>query len=384
MKLSYISKYRTQLMGFAMLWIMWFHSPFYGKGEVWHFIHNIGFYGVDMFLMVSGLGLYFSMRKSKSIGEFYKKRAVRILPAYLLVAVCWYLFYKKEVTVGNVILSILGVNYFRGTIYNIREYFDWFLPTLMLFYLLTPLYDKLFQKAKVKWKFTLLCMTVSPLLCILSFHKFHNEVLYGSFVRIPVFLLGYWIGWFLYEKKEESKGSWMVYLAMLFTGAALAYYIQTYVTNHTVFRGLNCYPALLAAPALCAVLSFIFYWFEKLLKMLGEWIAGKIGKDSEKNTIPVKVTGIIGKIALFLFWCCGRYSLEIYLFHQRIMDICNGDKGVKIRELLQTNYHIIPFSQEYYLLIAVVSIIAAAALHELIALVTRLIKLRKKKEPETT
>ena len=87
MKLSLISKYRTHIMGAAMMWIMWFHSAYAGKSEVFHFIHNIGFFGVDMFLMVSGLGLYFSMRKSKSMGEFYKKRAVRILPAYLIVTV---------------------------------------------------------------------------------------------------------------------------------------------------------------------------------------------------------------------------------------------------------------------------------------------------------
>ena len=47
MTLSNISKYRTHIMGAAMMWIMWFHSAYIGKSEVLHFIHNSGFYGVD-------------------------------------------------------------------------------------------------------------------------------------------------------------------------------------------------------------------------------------------------------------------------------------------------------------------------------------------------
>ncbi|MBQ3284718.1 MAG: acyltransferase [Ruminococcus sp.] len=355
MKLTLISKYRTHIMGFAILWIMWFHSPFYGKTEVFHFIHNIGFYGVDMFLLVSGLGLYFSMRKSKSIGEFYKKRLVRILPAYLIVSICWYAFFKTDLSFSDKLLAILGVNYFRGTIHGRPEYFDWFLPTLMVLYLLTPLYDKLFQKAGVKWKFTFLSMMISPLLCIIFYHT-GQQVLYGSTVRIAIFLVGYWIGWFLYEKREEGKGSWMVHLSLLFCGIALVYYIQTYIKNPTVFWGLNCYPALLAAPAICAFLGALFYLFDRYLK-------------------------IVGKILLFPFYVCGRYSLEIYLFHQRILEFVAGDKGTSVMKLIN-DIGINTYSKEYYFLLALLSILLAAALHELIALVIRLITGKKTKKPE--
>lgn len=344
-------------MGAAMMWIMWFHSPFFGKTEAFHFIHNIGFFGVDMFLLVSGLGLYYSMRKSKSIGEFYKKRVVRILPAYLIVTICWYAFVKTEVSFGDKVLSILGINYFRGTVNGRPEYFDWFLPTLFVLYLLTPLYDKLFQKASSKWKFTLLSMTISPLLCILFYHT-GQQVLYGSTVRIAVFLVGYWIGWFLYEKKTEDKASWMVHLPLLFCGVTLAYCVQKFLKNPTIFWGLNCYPALLVAPALCVLLGGLFYLADKYLK-------------------------VVGKVLLFPFFVCGKYSLEIYLFHQRLMEIANGDKGAPIRNFLATKLHINAFSGGYYFLIAIVSIALAAALHELIALVTRLItKNTKKKQPK--
>ena len=354
MKLSLISKYRTHIMGAAMMWIMWFHSAYAGKSEVFHFIHNIGFFGVDMFLMVSGLGLYFSMRKSKSMSAFYKKRAVRILPAYLIVTVCWYLFYKTQVSFGDKVLSILGINYFRGSIYGRPEYFDWFLPTLAVLYLLTPLYDKLFQKASVKWKFTLLACMVSPLLCIIAYHL-GRQVLYGSLVRIPIFLVGYYIGWFLYEKREEEKASWMVHVSLLFVGVALAFYIQTYVKNPTIFWGLNCYPALLVAPSLSAILAFVCKYIEKYLK-------------------------IVGKIILFPFYVCGRYSLEIYLFHQRLMEIVNSEAATEFRNQMFARFG----TWGYYFLIALVSVALAAALHELIALATRLIKKSGKKDEKIT
>ena len=241
-----------------------------------------------------------------------------------------------------------------GTVNGRPEYFDWFLPTLFVLYLLTPLYDKLFQKASVKWKFTLLSMTVSPILCIIFYHT-GQQVLYGSTVRIAVFLLGYWLGWFLYEKKEEDKASWMVHLPVLFVGVALAYYIQTYVKNPTIFWGLNCYPALLVAPALCAVLGLLFLCAERYLK-------------------------IVGKILLFPFYVCGRYSLEIYLFHQRLMELFSGDKGAPLLKILN-DMGIATYSKGYYWIMALLSIALAAGLHELIALVTRLIKKGKKKAP---
>ena len=344
MKLTLISKYRTHIMGAAMMWIMWFHSAYAGNSDVLKFLHRIGFYGVDMFLLVSGLGLYYSMRKSKSIGEFYKKRAVRILPAYLIVTVCWYVFYKTNVSFSDKLLSILGVNYFRGAVGNRPEYFDWFLPTLIVLYLLTPLYDKLFQKASVKWKFTLLISMISPILCIVAYHL-NRQVLFGSLVRIPIFLIGYWMGWYLYEKKEEEKASWMVHVALLTAGILLAYYIHTYVKNPTIFWGLNCYPALFVAPSLSVLLGFIFEKAEKYLK-------------------------IVGKILLFPFYVCGRYSLEIYLFHQRLMEILNSESMTAFRNQLFARFH----TGGYYFLLALVSVALGAALHELIALVIRLIK----------
>ena len=345
MKLDLLSKYRTHIMGAAMIWIMFFHSPYGGNSDIVKFLHTIGFYGVDMFLLVSGLGLYYSMRRSKGVLDFYKKRAVRILPAYLIVTILWYVFFKTDVSLGDTVLSILGINYFRGTIYGRPPYFDWFIPTLLALYLLTPLYDKLFQKVECKWKLTALAAMISPLLCFIGVLT-GRQVLEGTFVRIPDFLIGYCIGYFLYEKKEEKKGSWMVHIALLFSGMLLGYCIQYKLNDYrSIFWGINAYPALLVAPSLSALLALIFKYAEKWLR-------------------------IAGKILIFPFYICGRYSLEIYLLHQRLMEIMNSEALGILRTKIAGEVG----SGMYYFLLALVSVLLGALLHEILDVIVKSIK----------
>ena len=85
-----LSKYRSVLMGLAMLWVMYFHTPvIFSEHNQWLF-HRIGFYGVDIFLFLSAFGLYYSLSKHKNIWQFYKARFIRIFPAFFIVATVWF------------------------------------------------------------------------------------------------------------------------------------------------------------------------------------------------------------------------------------------------------------------------------------------------------
>lgn len=74
--IAVISKYRKAIMGFAALWILAMHEwrlliP-YGE-SFWErevFLKDIGFCGVDIFLLLSGMGLTYAIKKS-SVGRFY-------------------------------------------------------------------------------------------------------------------------------------------------------------------------------------------------------------------------------------------------------------------------------------------------------------------------
>lgn len=87
-----LSKYRGVLMGVQILLIMAFHytedlsnaaDHFNGPAQV--FYDYIGSSGVDMFLMISGLGLYYSWKRNPDAGAFYRKRLTGVhLGRYML------------------------------------------------------------------------------------------------------------------------------------------------------------------------------------------------------------------------------------------------------------------------------------------------------------
>lgn len=91
--LDMVSRHRTQVMGFAAMWIFIFHvrnevTVFAGLpviGNIDIFFVNIGFNGVDIFLFLSGWGLYHAINKH-SLTNFYKRRYRRLILPF--VAAC--------------------------------------------------------------------------------------------------------------------------------------------------------------------------------------------------------------------------------------------------------------------------------------------------------
>ena len=57
-----LSRYRAPLMGFAMIIVMLFHVPL-SRSDLFYGLMRCGNNGVDMFLFLSGIGLWFSWTK---------------------------------------------------------------------------------------------------------------------------------------------------------------------------------------------------------------------------------------------------------------------------------------------------------------------------------
>ena len=76
--LGILSRERSLLMGMAMAWVVFFHMTVWIPGDwpVLSFIKGMGNIGVDMFLILSGAGLYHSYQTLSEQGlgfkEFYK------------------------------------------------------------------------------------------------------------------------------------------------------------------------------------------------------------------------------------------------------------------------------------------------------------------------
>lgn len=76
--LSLLSTYRGALMGVAIIWVMLHHLT-YPDIPILKHVMEIGYGDVDIFLFLSGFGLYFSLSKSvgviylPNIAKYYKK-----------------------------------------------------------------------------------------------------------------------------------------------------------------------------------------------------------------------------------------------------------------------------------------------------------------------
>lgn len=137
--------HRSSLMGFAILWVMLFHLVDLP-------ILNKGYMGVDIFFFLSAIGLCYSFEKNSNLKLFYCKRALRIVPtwwlAILVASIIGSLLmsWPHPSNVGEMLLFFSGVGYwfywaFHPSLHVV--YYEWYIPTLLVFYILFPFLSKI-------------------------------------------------------------------------------------------------------------------------------------------------------------------------------------------------------------------------------------------------
>lgn len=295
-----ILTYRTQLMGIAALWIYIFHEwiplapgiPIIGFIE--GFIKQIGFFGVDIFFLLSGMGLCHAIDKY-SLSEFYKRRFVRVLPPYMIMAVV--LAFANGWTILTFLKNLLGITFFTENIYALL----WFVPAIMVFYLLFPLYYKIFKKARNHILFTSVMIGFWLIASLLLKNHLRYD-LFGFTNRIPIFLVGILLGW-MCKKGATSfpKWTWLIFFAMFITGLITAYY--------TNYKGLY----LLVPVSNCCVPNFLMAISGTFLFTKGLELLEQHGKK-------------FGRLLLTFFRFFGTISLEFYCVQELV--------GEKIKEML--------------------------------------------------
>ena len=144
MKYSDISKYRTELMGIAILWVYLFHSQIIISRSFYYCIPFVlketGYIGVDIFFFLSGYGLiYLFYNNNTSISSFYYKRFLRIIPTYWIIilinSLLRYCCFGEISTTYNIIQKMLCTGFFTN-----KNKFDWFVPTIIFLYILYPIF----------------------------------------------------------------------------------------------------------------------------------------------------------------------------------------------------------------------------------------------------
>lgn len=222
--LELISKYRNEIYGFGILWIMLFHSI----GELqldytfgYAFLKPVqaiiggGNIGVEIFLFCSGVFLYFSYHRNPSILSFMKKRISRLFwPVLLINGLYWaWIWIFEKHNPATFISKISMLDFWLSGDQQI-----WFVACIFICYLLYPyVYAYLFESKFVNsWIRLLLLLGVVAILT-LSLQNGYPEIynkLEIAVTRFPVFLIGCFAGKFVYEKKTLPGWSYGVFLLL--------------------------------------------------------------------------------------------------------------------------------------------------------------------------
>ena len=194
-----LNKYRKELFGISAIVILLLHIGTYVSlipstsifGKVILLVFEIGSFGVDIFLVLSAIGLTYSIEKN-SLAKFYLNRIKRTYLPYLFIAVFyffWYDFFAVNDGIIQYVLNTLSVNYFIvGSVFPL-----WFVPFIFVMYLLFPIIYEINNKSK---KFTITLIAFIIFVELLLLHS--KSALYENYEicisRIPVFLFGVIIG----------------------------------------------------------------------------------------------------------------------------------------------------------------------------------------------
>ncbi|MEN9918387.1 MAG: hypothetical protein RL662_823 [Bacteroidota bacterium] len=286
-------------MGIAILWIMLFHSHLdLNALPILGLIKGSGYAGVDIFMLVSGFGIFFALNKKKSLQEYYKNRMLRILPYYIpiILAYTLFLYFNNQTDIRDVVYSSTLLSFWVGI--TIR---DWYIPAILLLYILSPLYYHFFKKNPTT--VTIVTIVLAILISLSISNTTHSHIGLLS-IRIPQYLAGFWLADFYLKNKdfEISKKGISLCLLSLFIGNILLFVFFAKYGNTWSLYGLNMYPLMLTTIPLCMLFCYLFSLFPNY------------------------------KYPLLTFF--GTYTLTFYIFHEKVMYIFFNCNAIEYSDLL--------------------------------------------------
>lgn len=226
-ELQNISRYRGELMGAAMLFVILFHVGL-PREDAFYGLRRIGNIGVDMFLFLSGVGLWFSWTKRPSLKHFFTRRYLRIYPAWLIIACLFYIpdFLGSRQFSTNLI-DLLGDVLINWDFWLHDELSFWYIPATMMLYLFAPAYMQLIIKHPVyRWLPVVMIMWCILVQYVTPIHAAvgHLEIFWS---RVPIFFIGINFGQAVKEKRcMDGASLWLIVLVFVMAFASSVFLEQ--------------------------------------------------------------------------------------------------------------------------------------------------------------
>lgn len=288
----------NELKGLAILTVVFGHIGYFLiTGNLFLFpLSTISGVGVDLFLFLSGYGLVVSaMRKSRTIGAFYRDRLLKLLVPLWIVLGIFYLLdsfvLNKTYSATSILSSFLGF-FPTASLYSDINSPLWYLTLTLFYYLIFPL---VFIK-KQPWLSAGIIYLTSYLLLALNFSSI-SGVRYFYETHYWAFPIGVFLGGLLYNTKAINS---------FISGT-----VEKINTSKVlvIFKSVAYYSLVLA-----------------LLFAIGYASYSGMGRDiGQEQLISVAITlcfvllFLMKKTEIGLFSLLGLYSYEIYLLHWPIL-----------------------------------------------------------------
>lgn len=294
---NWISKYREVYFGIATLLIIYHHLTIQCNnsvlGYLYMFTRVIGALGVDAFLILSGMGLYISYSRDTDVKSFYKKRLLRIIPTYILVAVPWYIY--KTIVLNE------SIGYFFQSILQIRFWTEgnggeWYIVFILIMYILFPfMYRVLFNNKNSINLVGLTGIIVSWILLVSVVYSVFPTIYHNTdwiYPRVPAFVTGMIVGKLVKEKKTMTLKP-ALYVSLIACISSLLF--EAIMCLKGSEYGYGFFARLVYLPLSLSLMFLYSIIKERLFRKQFQ---------SEKSIIWI-----------------GRHSLESYLLNQKLIEV---------------------------------------------------------------
>jgi peptidoglycan/LPS O-acetylase OafA/YrhL len=227
-ELENISRYRSELMGMAMLFVILFHVSL-PRDDMFFGLRRIGNIGVDMFLFLSGIGLWFTWTKKPSLKHFYLRRFLRIYPTWIILAGLLYIpDFLGPHRYSTSLIDLIGDVTVNWDFWLHGELTFWYIPATMMLYIFAPFYMKLIERHPIyRWLpvvmiiWCVMVQWVAPIQASVG----HLEIFWS---RVPIFFIGINLGNEV-KRKERIEGDaiWLIIIIFLTSLTCSIYMEQT-------------------------------------------------------------------------------------------------------------------------------------------------------------
>ncbi len=271
-ELGNISRFRAEQMGAAMLFVILFHVAL-DRGDPFYGLRRCGNVGVDIFLFLSGVGLWFSWVKTPDVLRFYRRRLLRIVPTWLVVATAFYLpDYLGARRFSRSLVDLIGDITINWDFWLHDELTFWYVPAIMALYLVAPWYMRLVQSRPVyRWLPLLMVIWCVMVQWVLPIHHAvgHIEIFWS---RVPIFFIGINFGEMVRTRRQlPGEAVWLLLITFLMTFGTCLYLEQVRHGQFPLFVERMLYIPFTVCTVL--VMNRIFrrtpQWVNRLFRFVG-------------------------------------------------------------------------------------------------------------------